>query len=470
MSRLIVISNRAPALDPSSDAGGLVVALRDVLAKQNGIWIGTNEGEEQSIGNREIRFHDRPDFRVGYLDLTPAEVQSYYLGYSNSILWPAFHSRLDLMQVEPGYLEGHQKVLSLFADALMKVLQPSDTVWIHDYHLVPLANLLKQRGLQATFGFFLHIPVPDVQTFLSVPGSENLCSAFSAYDLIGLQTQRDTANLRLILQNVCHAELLPSGKMKIADRKLSIKSYPISIDVEEFADTAAKHPKPENKDGQFRIIGVDRLDYSKGLTHRLDGFRTFLDRNPDMYGKVNLLQIAPPSRTEVTAYAEIREQLDGLTGSINGDFGTVDWVPVQTIYKSFPRDELAGIYRHSQVGIVTSLFDGMNLVAKEYVTAQDPENPGVLLLSQFAGAAEQMQEALIINPHDPVSISDALAKAVNMTLQERQERHDALFTKLKRNDIHWWSRTYLKDLKKESNNLNLHYVAPKPTKLTALAS
>lgn len=440
MGRLIVVSNRAPSLDGTGDSGGLVVALTEALTQSGGLWVGCTPSEQPSDS---LTFHKRPEFEIGLFELETDLYRNYYLGYSNSVLWPALHGRIDLMDVQPHYSEAYRKVARRFARQLAEIVNPDDTIWVHDYQLIPLAHELRALNVKCRIGFFLHIPLPDLQTFKAIPDWRDLAAWLADYDLVGLQTQRDLAHIINVFRHALRGELRANGNMGINQREIAIGCFPISIDVREFRKLAINGDTGGQRNSTVRLIGVDRLDYSKGLPQRLAGYSTFLDQHPEFRSKISLLQIAPPTRDDVSAYQNIRAELETLSGHINGRFGTVDWTPVQYIHRALPRAELAVLYRRSKIGLVTPLFDGMNLVAKEFVAAQDDEDPGVLILSQFAGAAEQMTQALIVNPHDPQDIADAIKKALDMPLAERVERHRALYSHLKKNDLSRWSNTFL---------------------------
>ncbi|MCY0149736.1 trehalose-6-phosphate synthase [Hoeflea sp. G2-23] len=446
MGRLIVVSNRAPSIDGSSDSGGLVVALKDALSKDGGLWIG-GAPEQHENPSSELVLHHRPDFDVALFELEPELHDDYYLGYSNSVLWPAFHGRVDLIVVKPRYAAAYRQVAERLARQIAETVRDDDLIWVHDYQLIPLAHYLKALGVKCRIGFFLHIPLPDLQTFMAIPDWREMVKWLADYNLIGFQTRRDLANMITIFRHGLRGELRANGNIGINGREVAIGCFPISIDVQGFRRLAAEGAVATEPPPLPRLIGVDRLDYSKGLPQRLAGYETFLSKYPQFRSKVSLLQIAPPTRDDVDAYKDIRSELEHLSGKINGDFGTIDWTPVQYIHRAMPRDELAVLFRLSRVGLVTPLFDGMNLVAKEYVAAQDEADPGVLILSQFAGAAEEMTAALIINPHNPVGIAEAIKKALDMPLGERIERHTTLYAHLEGNDIARWSAAFLKRLR-----------------------
>lgn len=455
MGRLVLISNRVADLSKASQAGGMAVALADTLRTRGGLWLGWSG----KIGERRDEQRTNPDFTkfgnatVATLPLSAREHEAYYIGYSNNVLWPVFHDRLDIAQFEAGYYQRYLEVNKRFARALHPLLRPDDTIWVHDYHMIPLGMELRALGVTNPIGFFLHIPVPPAQTFLAIPEHRELARGLAAYDLIGLQTKVDVGNLIDYLQDGVFGRILQDGRIRAFDRELSIAAFPVAIDVDAFVDSRPKHTA--KKLSTTRILGVDRLDYTKGLPQKFRAFSRFLEKYPDYHGKVLLSQIAPPTRETVTAYADIRHELETLSGRINGRFGELDWVPIQYIHRSTPRKLLVDVYRNSRVGFVTPLRDGMNLVAKEYVAAQDPDDPGVLILSRFAGAAEQLQEALIVNPYDIEEMADALKKALDMDLTERRERHEALLSDIRRNDTYAWCRSFLDSLESTSRSAPL---------------
>ncbi|MDP2121181.1 MAG: trehalose-6-phosphate synthase [Hoeflea sp.] len=460
MGRLIVISNRAPSVDGSGDSGGLVVALKDALAQNGGLWIGCAP-EQTDTPAPELVVHHRPDFDIGLFELEPELYRDYYLGYSNSVLWPALHGRVDLIDVQPRYAAAYRDVARRVAGLVAKVVREDDLIWVHDYQMIPLAHELKALGVTCRIGFFLHIPFPDLQTFKAIPDWQNLSEWLADHDLLGFQTQRDLGNMIQIFRHTLRGELRANGNMGIGGREIVMGCFPISIDVGGFRRLAEEGAADTPPPALPRLIGVDRLDYSKGLPQRLAGYETFLADNAAFLGQVALVQIAPPTRDDVDAYKAIRSELELMSGQINGRFGTVDWTPVQYIHRAIPRDELAVLFRLSSVGLVTPLFDGMNLVAKEFVAAQDPADPGVLILSQFAGAAEEMREALIINPHDPQDIAQAIRTALDMPLTERVERHQALYAHLEKHDVGHWSAAFL-DRLRAVDRISPDGVAPFP--------
>jgi len=443
VGRLIVISNRAPSIDGTGDSGGLVVALKDAIGQDGGLWIGCVPKQAPSDA---LVLHRRPEFDIGLIELEPELYRDYYLGYSNSVLWPALHGRVDLITVQPHYASAYRDVARQLAQRVAGLVRPDDLIWVQDYQMIPLAHELKALGVTCRIGFFLHIPLPDLQTFKAIPEWQDLAGWLAAYDLLGFQTRRDLGHMINIFRHTLRGELRTNGNMGIDGREVALGCFPISIDVPGFRRLAEEGAANTQPPPLPRLIGVDRLDYSKGLPQRLAGYEAFLAGNTEFLGKVALVQIAPPTRDDVDAYKAIRSELELMSGQINGRFGTVEWTPVQYIHRAMPRDELAVLFRLSRVGLVTPLFDGMNLVAKEFVAAQDPGDPGVLILSQFAGAAEEMREALIINPHDPQDIAAAIRTALEMPLADRVEMHRSLYARLEQHTVSHWSSAFLKHL------------------------
>ena len=377
MGRIVFVSNRVADISKASQAGGVAVAIADTLRARKGLWLGWSG----KVGDRSEELRTTPNLvesagtTVATLPLSAREHDAYYTGYSNNVLWPVFHSRLDIAQFEAGFYQRYLDVNKRFAQALYPLLRPDDTIWVHDYHMIPMGMELRALGVTNPIGFFLHIPVPPTQTFLAIPEHRALARGFAAYDLIGLQTKVDVGNLIDYLQDGVFGRILQDGRIRAFDRELSIASFPVGIDVDSFVGSRPKR-SPEPPSSTIRLLGVDRLDYTKGLPQKFRAFGRFLEKYADYRRKVTLSQIAPPTRETMVAYTDIRHELETLSGSINGRYGELDWVPIQYIHRSTPRRMLVDVYRNSRVGFVTPLRDGMNLVAKEYVAAQDPERSG----------------------------------------------------------------------------------------------
>ncbi len=453
MSRLIVISNRvAPAKEGKASAGGLAVAVLAALRASGGIWFGWS-GEV--LDRPPDRVHV---FRVGRLtyatvDLSREDHEEYYNGFANSALWPLLHYRLDLTNFSRKNFAGYNRVNALFAHKLAPFLQPDDMIWVHDYHLIPLGEELRRAGFENRIGFFLHTPFPAYEIMVALPGHEQLVRALCSYDLVGFQTEPDLRAFRDYIQIEARGEVLPNGLIRAYGRTVRAEAFPIGLDTENVEKQALEAAGSRHTDRLRRsigsrslIIGVDRLDYSKGIPQRLQAFEYLLENYPANRGRVTLMQIAPPSRTDVQEYVELRRMLETAAGRINGRFAEFDWIPIRYLNKGFNRRTLTGFFRSSAVAMVTPLRDGMNLVAKEYVASQDGDDPGVLLLSRFAGAACELDAALIVNPYDPEGVSDMLQRALEMPLEERRERWQSMIDHLRRNDINAWRRRFVATL------------------------
>ncbi len=456
MSRLVVASNRT-VTPGEARAGGLAVALWDALSERGGgVWFGWS-GDLSAREARGLRHASQDGIDFALVDLTEAEHEGYYLGFSNRALWPVCHYRVDLARFSDDDFASYADVNRRFGRLLRPLLREGDLVWVHDYHMLLLGQELRAEGWTGPLGFFLHIPFPPPEVWTSLPQHHRLTRALSEFDLLGFQTARDVRNFRRTLVEVHGAEGLEDGRLRIQGRTIRVEAFPIGIDPEEFRRFAESEEARAAAGRVQRImgdralvIGADRMDYSKGLPQRLQAFGRLLDDHEDVRGRVNLLQILPPSREEVSAYRDLREEIDRLAGRVNGDYSDLDYSPIRYLARSYPREVLAGLYRLARVGLVTPLHDGMNLVAKEYVAAQDPKNPGVLVLSEFAGAAERMTEALLVNPHDIGSVADAIRRAIQMPLEERGERWRALYEEVTAHNIAAWRHSFLASLEAAS--------------------
>ncbi|MDG5487115.1 trehalose-6-phosphate synthase [Sphingomonas sp. BGYR3] len=457
MSRLIVISNRvsAPRDGQNGAQGGLAVALSAALREMGGIWFGWS-GETTDSFNGHIHFQRAQGVTSATVDLEPQDIEEYYNGYANRTLWPLFHYRIDLAEYERGFAGGYQRVNDRFAETVRPLIDKSDLVWVQDYHLFPLGQMLRDRGCTNRIGFFLHIPWPPRRLLNTMPEAADLGRTMFAYDLIGFHTEEWLDSFVDFAVRDLGAKL-DGDLLTLGDRHVRVMTCPIGIDTREFVAAAqttnARLTYRRMKDsavGRDLIVGVDRLDYSKGLEERFLGYERFLADHPEERKEVFLLQIAPPSRGAVESYRKIRASLEGLAGHINGAYADMDWVPIRYVNQGYPRDVLAGIYRAARIGLVTPLRDGMNLVAKEYVAAQNADDPGVLILSRFAGAAAQLGEgAVLVNPFSADEMSDALLRALRMPLEERQARWRSMMDNVEREDVLWWRKRFTDALVQE---------------------
>lgn len=457
MGRVVVVSNRVAVPrrgEPS--AGGLAVALKDVLKASGGLWFGWS-GETRKDPTLEPRQVRSGGIDYATIDLSDEDHKGFYAGYSNNTLWPLFHFRLGLMEYDRAEAASYRKVNRDFAQALLPLLGPEDTVWIHDYQLIPMAAELRALGAKQRIGFFLHIPFPPFAVLSALPDAERLLRDLLAYDLVGVQTRRDLAGMINCFQD--GLGLTPDatggvrGEVAGQMRRTQLSAHPIGIDTRGFATLARKAAYgPETQrltasmGDRSLIVGAERLDYTKGLPHRMRGFAALLAKFPEHLNKVTYLQVAARSRNEVASYRNLRRELDSLAGRINGDYAEFDWTPVRYVARAVARDTLAGFYRAARVGLVTPLRDGMNLVAKEYVAAQDPEDPGVLVLSSFAGAAETMDGALLVNPLDAEAMAETLDQALKMPLAERRERWENMMRGLEEQTATRWAESFLAEL------------------------
>jgi trehalose 6-phosphate synthase len=456
IGRLIVVSNRVSApKDPAAgSAGGLAMALSAALRTYDGLWFGWSGGTVDHW-TPEARIEDRGGVTVALVDLEAQDVEEYYNGYANRTLWPLFHHRVDLTAYERSYGEGYERTNARFAEVLAPLIRPDDLIWIHDYHMIPLARNLRRLGVRNRIGFFLHTPWPARQLLATLPHHRRLVESMFDYDLIGFQTREwlDLFRDYVASEPGVNGRLLPLDALEAFGKTVQTGVFPIGIDVEGFVQARNSALGVRTYDRMmastaFRklIVGVDRLDYSKGLEQRLLGYEQFLESHPDKRAEVLLLQVTPISRDEVDAYQDIRGRLDALAGRINGQFAEMDWQPIRYLNRTYRRDQLAGIYRAARVGLVTPLRDGMNLVAKEYVAAQNPEDPGVLILSRFAGAAEQMGEALLVNPFSREELSEAIHRALTMPLEERQRKWALLMQVVRDTDVGIWRDDFVAGL------------------------
>ncbi len=450
MRRLVVVSNRVTvATDKKARAGGLAVALQDALQDHGGLWFGWS-------GMVARKTREKPTVTksgaVTYatIDLNRKDYNEYYNGYANRTLWPLFHYRLDLTAFSRQTSSGYLRVNALFADHLALLLKPKDLIWVHDYHLIPLAEHLRTAGFKQPMGFFLHTPFPAMEVLIALPGHRTLVQALCSYDLVGFQTANDMRAFLDYIVHEAHGKILGDHFIEAFGRIVRVEIFPIGIDTEAFIQagleaersTATRRLRKHPEERTW-IIGVDRLDYSKGIVMRFHAFERLLEAHSEYRGQVTLVQIAPPSRSEVPEYREIRHQLEAESGHINGRFADFDWLPINYLNKSFTRLELAAFYRSSRVGLVTPLRDGMNLVAKEYVAAQNPHDPGVLVLSRFAGAARELDAALLVNPFNYDSVADAIHRGLTMHMEERLKRWEAMMVVLRANTLTTWRDAFL---------------------------
>ena len=458
-ARLILVSNRVGIPRGGSRAGGLEVALGPILKEFPTVWFGWSGSVVQAdqVTTRSI---EEPGTAYVVTDLSEEDCQEYYNGFANRVLWPILHYRIDLTEFTRRDLTGYFRVNKHFATELSKIVRPNDIIWVHDYQLIPIAEELRQRGHANRMGFFLHVPFPAPEVMAVLPNHERLLPLLLQYDLVGFQTETDAGNfVRYLI-----AEHPGPGRrvFEATDKQLvfcgggrqtRIGSFPVGLAAHEFQRLARRTVQSpfvrevvESLGNRPLVIGVDRLDYSKGLVQRMEAFERFYALHPEWQGKVTFLQIAPKSRSAIPEYSELEQAVGTAAGRINGKYGEVAWTPIRYLNRAYSRSVLAGLYRSARLGLVTPLRDGMNLVAKEYVAAQDPDDPGVLILSRFAGSAAECEGALLVNPYDADSVASAIARGLYMPLVERRARHSSTLARLAQNGGGVWSRHFLQSL------------------------
>jgi trehalose 6-phosphate synthase len=452
--KLVVVSNRVArgkANEPMT--GGLAAALLPVVENSGAIWVGSS-GRVRDGAQKEpfAEIEALGSGALALLDLPAAHYGGYYEGFANSALWPALHSRTDLIRASHEDYFSYREVNSFVARALLRFQKPETAFWIQDYHFLALGAELRDLGVTQPIGFFLHTPWPARAVISGVPHHRELIEAMLAYDLIGFQTQDDCENFLGYLSTDLGLEI-ENDVVTSRYGKSHIQVFPIGIDPQKFAEQAAKaasHPDVSrlrrSLNGEKLAIGVDRLDYSKGLVNRITAFDRMWTMHPSLKRTVSLLQIATPSRGAIEAYGNLQNELAKLVSDVNGRHGEVDWTPIRYLNKGYSQTVLAGLYRTAQVGVVTPLHDGMNLVAKEYVAAQNPADPGVLVLSKFAGAANELDTALLVNPHDIDGMAQTIATALSMPLMERRLRWEAMMAKLRASTIQGWFNDFVEAL------------------------
>jgi trehalose 6-phosphate synthase len=453
--KVVVVSNRVARAQPDEPiAGGLAAALIPMVKESGAIWVGSSghAGDATQTKNSFARIEALGAGALATVDMPAKHYLSYYEGFANSGLWPALHSRPDLIQVSHENYTSYREINAFMARALLRFDSPEAVFWVQDYHFLTLGVELRQLDIDRPIGFFLHTPWAERRTMTAVPHLNEIVRDMLAYDLIGFQTVEDRQNF----EDYLHHEL---GMRSVDGTIVSqwgwtqLATFPIGIDVEEFAKRADKAvARPEisrlraSLQGTKLVLGVDRLDYSKGLANRVRAFDRLLEIEPSLKRQVALLQVAVPSRGNIRAYRELKAELAALVSEVNGRHGEVDWTPIRYLNKGFSQLTLAGFYRTAHVGLVTPLHDGMNLVAKEYVAAQYPSDPGVLVLSSFAGAAKELDAALMVNPHDIDGMARQIAVGLAMSLEERRERWQSMVTKLRRASVQNWFTDFLHTL------------------------
>ncbi|MFP4538071.1 MAG: trehalose-6-phosphate synthase [Dichotomicrobium sp.] len=454
MSRIIAVSNRVPFSNGQPQTGGLAVALEPVLRRHGGVWFGW-DGEIVSSPMDLRNITEQDGYSLATIKLSQEEHRCYYLEYANRTLWPLFHGRTDLARYDPEAYATYRRVNERFARYLRELARPDDRIWVHDYHLIPLGQRLRDMGVNARIGFFLHIPFPAPEVLDKLPRSGELVDQLQAYDLVGFQTEQCRRNFEWAAERFGSPLAAYSHAADRMRRRSATGAFPISIDTRGFEALASSASVADlatalgDDDPAVRwICSVDRLDYTKGLPEKLQAFELFLEETPTLHGKVSLAQVAAPSRETIPEYDQTRRSVEALVSRINERFGTPSWLPVHYVDRAMDHAQVAALFRRSAVCLVTPLRDGMNLVAKEYIAAQDPDDPGVLILSRFAGAAHELAAALIVDPGNPAAVARAIKAALQLPASVRRPTWARMFAWLRQHDVHSWQRNFLAALER----------------------
>lgn len=466
-TRLIVISNRLPVIVKKSvgdgyefihATGGLVTAMEPVLNKYSGIWVGwAGNYQEEKVYIGELLEKEMKGLNYKYkaVNINLNDYELYYKGFSNEVLWPLFHNISTYCKYEIKSYRAYEKVNKIFADRVITELKESDFIWVHDYHLINTGKYLRQNGVKNKMAFFLHIPFPPAETFNRMPWRLDIVKALFTYDLIGFHTELDKKNFLEVVDSLIENSVIKDKELSISTvvnkrREHKVGVFPISIDYNDFHGNAKskkvlsimeeiRKSYPEQK----IMLGIDRLDYTKGLPQKLKAFRELLAKNPSLHKKVKLIQIMVPSREDIEEYSILKSEIEELIGEINGKFSQLGWIPILYSYDTLSRAELLAYYRASEIALVTPLKDGMNLVAKEYCAA-NIEKDGILVLSEFAGVKDQFKnDALLVNPFDEEAFVKVMKKALSMEEKEKQERMENMQKNIKKFDIYWWVESFL---------------------------
>ncbi len=475
MRDLVIVSNRLPfhvcrdGAQPElvMSSGGLVTALRRIIERSRGVWIGWAGGTDAAADHFSMRAVRHSRFRFEPVSLSDLERERFYLGFSNEIVWPLFHDLQSRCNFDPVYWDAYRSVNLKFAQSVAEQAEPESVVWVHDYHLFEVGQQVRALRTDVRLGYFHHIPFPEWGIFQKLPWRVEVMRSLMEYDVIGFQTASDRRNFIKCLKAVTlQAKVTQVGEyfhVRWQERDVVVGAFPISIDLGEFADEAMSDERVRDaeeirsKFGNCQIVlGVDRLDYTKGIPERLRSFRTLLLQRPEFAGKVCLVQVTVPSREDIPKYKQLKSEIEQLVSSINGQFTKPGWVPIHYIHRNLTRAELVAFYVAADVALVTPLKDGMNLVAKEYCAAK-VKDEGVLILSEFAGSAAELQcGALLVNPYDFRGTARMIETACRMSSEERSERMRRMRRVLRRNDVFRWATRFLNLLTEEARGRTIN--------------
>ncbi|MDN5356287.1 MAG: trehalose 6-phosphate synthase/phosphatase [Rikenellaceae bacterium] len=477
MSRLLVVSNRLPvsieqrknSFNIKPSVGGLATGLGSFYKSYDSSWLGwcgitSDNLSKNKINDIEIKLKN--DYSNIPLFLTENEVNKYYYGFCNRTIWPLFHCFTQYVIYDEKQWECYKKVNKKFCDAIIKIAEPDDNIWINDYHLMLLPTMLRKELPDAKISFFLHIPFPPFEIFHLIPWRKEILEGLLGADLIGFHIYDYVHNFLDSVYNILGYDHT-LGEIITNDRILKVDSFPMGIDYERYANAIELNEVRRNmalirrRMGKYKLIlSVDRLDYTKGIIQRLEAFEQFLDKYPEYQGKVSLIQVSAPSRTKVYYYQQLKKEVDELVGRINGKYRTFDWNPIWYFYRSFPLENMAALYNMADIALVTPIKDGMNLIAKEFVATKSNDK-GVLILSEMAGAAKEMSEAIIVNPNDTNEVIEAIHQAIEMNEDEQIRRNKQMQFRLKRYNVRRWAEDFmdsLDNIKNRQNQLTSKYL------------
>ncbi|MCG3127171.1 MAG: Trehalose-6-phosphate synthase [Phycisphaerae bacterium] len=463
--RLVIVSNRLPIVIERDEngwksragSGGLVTAVAPVLQRVGGLWIGwpgSGCTDESELERMLVEHGQRVGYELKPVPMSQAEIEGFYQGFCNRIIWPLFHDLQSLCNFKPDYWTNYLSVRGKYAEIVGRHAQPDDFIWVHDYQLLGLGRCLRELGVTNRIGFFLHIPFPPPDIFCKLPWRLEILEGLLHNDIVGFQTPRDLENfldcIRKLLPDVRRRQRRGVFRCVSDGRTTDFGVFPIGIDYARFAQDAAddaitRRVAELRRDipGQQIVVGVDRLDYTKGIPDRLRALHLALTRYPELHRKVSLLQVVVPSRESVPEYQELKGRIEQLVAQINGEFTQPGWIPIHYVFRSLEWNELLAYYRAADVALITPLKDGMNLVAKEYCACQIEGN-GVLILSEFAGAAVQLKhDAILVNPYDLDRVADAIRRGVLRTPKQRRPAMRRLRSAIQRQDVFWWVERFL---------------------------
>lgn len=484
MKRLIIISNRLPVsiarekgeFSYTESVGGVATGISSLSEPRQRLWFGW-----PGLPSDRLKIDDKKKIAEGLNErgcepvfLSNKDINEFYSGFSNKTIWPLFHYFSEFTFFEEHYWKSYQQVNQLFCDAIIDKVTEDDVIWVHDYHLMLLPQMIRQKLPNAKIGFFLHIPFPSFELLRNLPWRDEILQGILGSDLIGFHEYDYVRHFLSSVYRICGVEH-QLNSLFVDGRQIKVDAFPMGINYEKYAKSSQLEEVKEQmalleKNGTKIVLSVDRLDYTKGILRRLEAFDWFLSKHPKYHGKVSMVMVAVPSRTKVEQYAILREKIEKCVGRINGSYGNMNWTPVSYMYRSLPFEQLSAIYNIADVALITPLRDGMNLVAKEFVATQkDKKHQGMLILSEMAGAASELSEAIVINPHDKESIVKAIKDALEMKQEDRRSRNMSMQKRISRYTVGRWANDFivsLEGVKQQQSNQPTKQFSPKIQKQT----